>query len=199
MPKRRDEPAGNPVEPSDQTLLFRFRRGQGQAATAIYLRYAHRLRGLVDKQKGADLAGRLDADDIVQSVFRTFFRRAAAGHYDVPEGDELWKLFLVIGLNKLRSAATHHRAAKRDIRRTTSPSDAATVASKDDDVALTVLQMVIDDVLSRLPVGHRRFVEMRIEGHEIADISRETGRARRSIERVLQEFRDRLRREIASE
>ncbi len=50
-----------------------------------------------------DLAGRVDADDIVQSVFRTFFRRVAKGDYEVPDGEELWKLFLVIALNKVRT------------------------------------------------------------------------------------------------
>ena len=85
--------------PSDQSLLMRFQRGQGDAATALYFAT---LIGFMRcaQQKGADLAGRVDAEDIVQSVFRTFFRRAAAGHYAVPKGDELWKLFLVIGVYK---------------------------------------------------------------------------------------------------
>ena len=103
-------PAG--AAPSDRSLLRRFRGGQPDAATELYLRYAERLRALADKQCAPDLAPRLDPDDIVQSVFRTFFRRAAGGQYDVPEGEDLWKLFMVIALHKVRSAAAFLRAAK---------------------------------------------------------------------------------------
>ena len=60
----------------------------------------------------------VDAEEIVQSVFRTFFRRAAHGHYSVPDGEEMWKLLLVIALNKVRAAGAYHRAAKRDMRQT---------------------------------------------------------------------------------
>jgi RNA polymerase sigma-70 factor (ECF subfamily) len=188
--------------PSDQSLLLRFQRGQGDAATALYLRYAQRLRALVRAQKGSDLTARLDEDDVVQSVFRTFFRRAAAGHYSVPHGEELWKLFLVIALHKVRDVSAHHRAAKRDVRRTTAVSgddQPGQAVSSPDDLPLTVLQLTINEVLERLPAGHRKIVELRVEGHEVADIATQTGRAKRSVERILQEFRDRLRSEIAVE
>jgi RNA polymerase sigma-70 factor (ECF subfamily) len=188
--------------PSDQSLLLRFQRGQGDAATALYLRYAQRLHALVRAQKGSDLTARLDEDDVVQSVFRTFFRRAAAGHYSVPHGEELWKLFLVIALHKVRDVSAHHRAAKRDVRRTTAVSgddQPGQAVSSPDDLPLTVLQLTINEVLERLPAGHRKIVELRVEGHEVADIATQTGRAKRSVERILQEFRDRLRSEIAVE
>ena len=84
--------------PSDRTLLKRFHGGQADAATLLYLRYAARITSFAGTQQGPDLASRFDPDDIVQSIFRTFFRRAAEGHYDVPEGEDLWKLFLVIAL-----------------------------------------------------------------------------------------------------
>src|SRR5437867_3654775 len=102
--------------PSDRSLLGRIRRGQGDAATLLYLRYADRLRALAIAQCSSDLARRVEPDDIVQSVFRTFFRRVSRGNYNVPAGEELWKLFLVIGLNKIRAAGAFHRAAKRDVR-----------------------------------------------------------------------------------
>jgi len=187
--------------PSDQSLLLRFQRGQGDAATALYLRYAKRLHGLIQAQRGVDLSVRVDAEDIVQSVFRTFFRRAAAGHYAVPRGEELWKLFLVISLHKMRDAGAHHRAAKRDVRRTTAVGDDSSVAvpGGHDNLALSLLQLTIDEVLAQLPATYRRIVELRVEGYEVAEIAQQTGRAKRSIERILQEFRDRLKKEITAD
>jgi RNA polymerase sigma-70 factor (ECF subfamily) len=180
---------------SDRSLLRRFKAGEQDAATALYLKYADQLRSLAIAQRPPALAARMDADDIVQSVFRTFFRRAARDGYDVPEGEDLWKLFLVIGLNKIRNATTHHRAARRDIRQTVplGEADAGPTAVEGDRIGLTVLRMVIDEALDRLPDTARQIVALRIEGCEVAEIADRVGRAKRSVERVLQQFRDELR------
>ena len=101
-------------DPSDRSLLVRLRKGEQDAATALYLRYAQRLRALVRARCSSQLARRLEPDDIVQSVFRRFFRRVLQGDYDVPPGEELWGLLLVIALNKIRAWGNFHRAARRD-------------------------------------------------------------------------------------
>jgi RNA polymerase sigma factor (sigma-70 family) len=181
---------------SDRSLLKRLRGGQPDAATQLYLRYAKRLHALAAGQCGADLAARLDPEDIVQSVFRTFFRRAALGQYDVPEGEELWKLFLVIGLNKIRATGAYHRAAKRDVRATASGAayeEAIETRTCADEETLRSLHLVIDEILATLPASQRHMVEFRIEGYEVEEIASKTKRSKRSVERVLQEFRRRLR------
>lgn len=188
-----------PDAPTDASLLVRFRRGEEDAATQLYLRYAGRLRALAANQASADVRRRVDPDDIVQSVFRTFFRRAAAGQYEVPAGEELWKLFLVIGLNKVRAVAAFHKAARRDVRATAGGSEfdkAADETPAADEAALSALRLTIDELLAPLPATHREIVELRIGGHEVAEIAAKTGRAKRSVERILQEFRDALRGQI---
>jgi RNA polymerase sigma-70 factor (ECF subfamily) len=184
------------IDRSDRSLLRRFRLGEEDAATELYVRYSRRLEALARKQIGTALAVRVDPDDIVQTVFRTFFRRAAAGQYDVPDGEELWKLFLVIALNKIRVSGAYHGAAKRDVRVTLTGGDTANPmcgAAETDHRPLQLLQMVIDELLSELPESHRQMVELRIAGSHVNEISETTGRAKRSVERVLQQFRLRLR------
>jgi RNA polymerase sigma-70 factor (ECF subfamily) len=181
--------------PSDRSLVRRLRGGQPDAATELYLRYADRLLALAAGQCAPDLAPRVDPEDIVQSVFRTFFRRVARGQYDVPEGEELWKLFLVIALHKIRSTASFHRAAKRDVRVTTTGLPEALAGHQlvaPDETARTTLCLVIDELLDGLPSSMRAIVELRIEGHEVEEIACRTQRSRRSVERALQEFRTRL-------
>jgi RNA polymerase sigma-70 factor (ECF subfamily) len=182
--------------PSDHSLLRRYRRGSEDAATQLYLRYAQRLRGLARAQISPTLARRVDLDDIVQSVFRSFFRRAGSGYYDVPAGEELWKLFLVIALHKIRNQGTFHNAAKRDVRRTAGGEhleQAAQVRAEGDGASFAFLQLVIDEALQRLLPQHRQMVELRIEGYEVAEIAQKTGRSKRTVERVLQEARQTLR------
>src|SRR5262245_39297007 len=159
---------------SDHSLLRRFRLGQQDAATALYVRYAKRLRNLARANCSPGLAHRVEVDDIVQSVFRSFFRQAAVGLYDVPPGEEPWRVFLVITLNKIRLQGQFHRAAKRDLRR--AAGDAALEQSEatkagQDEFALTELEMVIEGILQSLPPLHKQVVELRIAGFEVAEIA----------------------------
>lgn len=186
-----DEPhATGQTRFSDASLLVRFQSGEDDAATALYTRYAERLMKLADRSTGDDLSARFDAEDIVQSVFRTFFRRVSDGHYMIPEGEELWKLLLVIALNKVRVIAEHHRARKRDVAHTQSigDRDLGEVAE-----ASEVLRLTIEDLLLTLPESHREVIHYRIDGYEVAEIAEKVSVSRRSVERILQSFRGRLR------
>ncbi len=180
---------------SDKTLLARLKRGGDDAATAVYVRYARRLRKLAANQMPDKLAARIDPDDIVQSVFRTFFRRAGLGQYDLPDGEQLWRLLLVISLNKVRSVAVHHRAAKRDIASTVPIStvpETSGGSAPQEETELSILQMTIDDLLVDYPLAQREVICLRIAGHEIDDIVAKTQRSKRTVERTLQRFRQQL-------
>lgn len=180
---------------SDKSLLARVREGSQDAAVTLYERYAQRLMALAQARCGEDLAARVDAEDIVQSVFGSFFRGAAQGFYDAPSGEEIWGLLLVIALNKIRAKGAHHRAAKRDVRKTVSGdalSDSGLEVPGSDEAAQTFLRMVIDEVVAKLPEGHREVVRSRIDGYEITEIATRTGRSLRTTERILQEFRSRM-------
>src|SRR5947207_9581481 len=181
--------------PSDRSLLRRLRTGSEDAAAQLYRRYAHRLRALARANTSAHLARRVDAEDIVQSVFRIFFTAASQGLYDVPAGEDLWKLLLVIALNKIRAEGVFHQAAKRDIR-TTAELDRLEPAAEpagDDDFATSFLRLVVRDTLDRLPPAERRMLELRMEGFEVAEIADRVGRSKRTVERCLQQARGRLK------
>jgi RNA polymerase sigma-70 factor (ECF subfamily) len=179
---------------TDHSLLARLRSGESEAANALYYRYADHLRNLVAKRTSPQLATRVDSDDIVQSVFRTLFRRVFQNHYDVPRGEDLWKLILVIALNKVRNAANHHTSAKRDLRRTVGIDDACPAGIPgSDETNLATLKMVVAELTERLSADARQIVELRIDGYDVNEIATKTGRAKRSVERMLQQFREQLR------
>ena len=185
-------------ESTDGSLLRRYKTGDQAAATRLYLKYAHRLHGLAVAQTGQDLKTRIDPEDIVQSVFRTFFRRAKDGHYQVPDGEELWKLFLVIGLHKIRDAATYHRAEKRSAQKTTSLDSEGLkfAATAPDELAENTLQMVIDELLQNLSSSQKEIIMLRLEGMIVDDIAESTKRSRRTVERTLQKFRELLQHQL---
>ena len=181
---------------ADDLLLARLRGGEVDAASELYLKYAERLVRVARRSTASNLASRFDPEDVVQSVFRTFFRRFSAGAYDLPEGDELWKLLLVISLNKLRKLGVHHRALKRDARRTQGGEHIGNVSRGDNEEALLHLRMTIEELLEQLDPTSARIVQLRMEGREVAEIATMTERSKRTVERVLQNFRQRLALEV---
>jgi RNA polymerase sigma-70 factor (ECF subfamily) len=181
---------------SDHSLLSRLRGGDHSAAKQLYHRYAHRVRALARKNNARDLTRRLDEDDIVQSVFRVFFRQASKGRYDVPKGEDLWRLLLVLALNKIRAERTYHHAAKRDARLTSgidALEKAAPTAGRRAGQAAAHLQLVVTDALGRLSSLHRVVIDLRVEGYEVAEIADKIQRSKRTVERLLQEARSHLR------
>src|SRR5262245_23156257 len=86
---------------TDARLLHRYQSGDDTAATDLYLRYAPRLRALARQYCTPPFAGRFDADDVIQSVFRVFFHGARRKVYEVPPSGELWGLLMVLALNKV--------------------------------------------------------------------------------------------------
>ncbi len=178
------------------SLLERLRRGDDDAATALYLQYAKRIHRLARYQTSASVARQVAAEDVVQTVFRTFFRRVADGQYKAVEGDDLWRLLLVIALNKIRRAARYLHAQKRDLKRSESVDqtilEAMAGPTNDDQIPVAVLRMTIDDMVTGMPDVFREVINLRIAGHTVNEIADQTGRAKRSVERMLQEFRSSL-------
>ena len=131
----------------------------------------------------------------MQSVFRTLFRRVADGLYDVPPGEELWQLLLVIALNKIRRLANFHRARKRSVDRTFGSDvleNGEFSGQSEDETSLRILEFVLEDLLSTLPETHRQIVRLRIDGNKTDEIAEQSGRSSRTVERVLMGFRQKL-------
>jgi RNA polymerase sigma-70 factor (ECF subfamily) len=176
-------------------LLRRYQAGEEAAATALFLRYATRLRALAREYCAPSFEGRFDADDIVQSVFRAFFQGVRRQAYTVPPSGELWGLLMVLALNKIRNLISHHRAGKRAVQQTTSLRDLEShPALAADESAAALLRLVMAENLAGLPESNQAIIQLRVEGYAVAEIAERTGRSRRTVERVLQDFRARLNR-----
>ncbi|MCA9099170.1 MAG: hypothetical protein KDA36_12330, partial [Planctomycetaceae bacterium] len=130
------------------------------------------------------------------------FRRVSRGEYEIPEGEELWGLLLVIGLNKIRAIGEYHRAAKRDVRLTAGDAALDRAVEKEaegDEVSLSILRMAIEELMEKFSPIHREVLNMRIEGNDIAAIAERVGRSKRSVERILQGLLESLAKVIRDE
>jgi RNA polymerase sigma-70 factor (ECF subfamily) len=185
-------PSSDNASKPDRSLLSRLRRGDKEAASDLYRRYARRVLGLARKSITGRLQSRLDAEDIVQSVFRMFFTAARGSAYDIPATADLWNLISVIALNKIRAMAAFHRAAKRDVRMTAALHLDVPARSTKGPSGLEMSQAVIQEALDSLPGRQRQILELRLQSYTVEEISEQIQRSKRTVERNLQSARDQL-------
>src|SRR5262249_61199873 len=78
-------------------LVARWREGDQQAAAELFRRYADRLVALAKSRLSQKMARRVDPEDVVQSVYRSFFAETKEGRYEFERGGDLWHLLVTIG------------------------------------------------------------------------------------------------------
>jgi RNA polymerase sigma-70 factor (ECF subfamily) len=184
-----------PEPPLDQSLLHLWRAGDQKAAQAIFDRYANQLMDLARRRISQRLARRIDPEDIVQSVFRTFFDRARAGKFHVEGPDDLCKLLVRITVRKTLRQVAFHRAAKRDMNQEAAPGDSQ------EDRLLEVLDREptpetagkfldqLDHLINQMRPDDREIIELRLQGYNNVEIAAKLGISDRKIRRLLERLR----------
>ena len=176
-------------------LLVRYQRGDPTAAEAIFARYANRLLALARSRLSPKLARRVDADDVVQSTYRSFFVRAHEGEF-VAEGEgDLWRLLATITLHKLGRQAQRHRAAKRSIHREgPGPSYAADPLANlvDREPSAADVVAVAEELhwlMAQFEPIERQALQLRLQGLTTDEVGTAIGRSERTVRRWLVEAR----------
>ena len=91
--------------------------GEGDVVREFWALYGERLGKLAGKHLNSNLQRRFEAEDVVQSACRTFFRRAEAGQFQLAESESLWRLLCAIVVNKARMKIRFHLQDKRGVNR----------------------------------------------------------------------------------
>jgi RNA polymerase sigma factor (sigma-70 family) len=176
---------------TDHSLALRVKDGDQDAAHVLYKRYVQRVFGLVDSKLGAKLRATTDAEDIVQSVFRSMFRGVQAGNYEVEPGSTLWNLLAVISLTKLRRRAHHQSAQRRDVDRLVSLQTVADGEAMDMSTD-EFLEICVRETMQKLRPSDRKILLLRIQGFTLTEISEQTSLSCRTIARRLRTSRKHL-------
>jgi RNA polymerase sigma-70 factor (ECF subfamily) len=180
-------------------LQARLRTGDGAAAALVFERYARRLVGLARKHLSERVRRKTDPEDVIQSVFRSFFHRCADGQFTIENWDGLWGLLVRLTLRKCDRRAEHFRAARRDIRREVAPggggdAEAAAFADLPSGEPTPLEAALLADAVERLmaqlatPVK-RRILELSLQGYTVPEISAQVGHYERGVERVRAEIK----------
>jgi RNA polymerase sigma-70 factor (ECF subfamily) len=183
------EPAG------DWLLVELSRAGDQEAARKLFDEYVERLVALARRHISQRLASRIDPEDVVQSVFRTFFGRLKEGQFHVADENDLCRLLVRITVHKTLRQVNFHRAAKRDPRQETGQGDWSreellSVLTREPSPEVTVAFLDhLEHFLSQLRPQERQILEMRVQGFTNEEITDRLGIYERKIRRVLERVR----------
>ena len=78
-------------------------------------RFARRLIALAATRLPVKLRAKTDPEDVVQSVFKSFFARQAEAQFTLDSWDSLWTLLTVITLRKCGRWSEHYHTGRRRV------------------------------------------------------------------------------------
>jgi RNA polymerase sigma-70 factor (ECF subfamily) len=168
-------------------------------------RFTGRLVGLARRQLGGLLRHKVDPEDVVQSVYKSFLLRYGAEMLAGQDEDGLWALLARITVRKCADRARYHRAECRDAAREAAGPDegaawqgAAGREPTPDEAA--ALAETVERLFRGLGADERAILELSLQGYSTQEISERLGRAERSVRRARERARallERMRDEAA--
>jgi RNA polymerase sigma-70 factor (ECF subfamily) len=189
----------------DDPVVHLLRAGDQDAARELVDRYANQLVALARRRISQRLASRIDAEDIVQSVFRTFFHRAKEGQFQLHEPDDVCKLLARITVHKTFRQIAFHKRAKRDPGQETGHSDEAhemllkLMGGEPTPEEATAFVDQLEHFFNRLKPDERHILELRMDGYSNVEIAEKLKITDRTIRRIMERVRGLAEREGLSQ
>jgi RNA polymerase sigma-70 factor (ECF subfamily) len=143
----------------------------------------------------------VDPEDVVQSVYKSFFVRYGAGNLDLVNWNSLWGLLTLITVRKCAERAAYHRAECRNAAREVSPPQREESAPWLEPLGreptpheAAVLSETVEQLFAGLDEDERPVLELSLQGYTTREISERLGRAERTVRLLREGVRHRLER-----
>jgi RNA polymerase sigma-70 factor (ECF subfamily) len=155
---------------------------------------------LASRRLAGVLRHKVDPEDLVQSVFKSFFAQQAATPFALQNWDNLWALLTTITLRKcgfrLRYFLTQRRSVRREAQLAWEGEDdqASWQALARDPTPLEAacLAETVEELLQGQDPKHRRIVELTLQGVSLPEIGTQVGLTERTVYRVLERVQSKL-------
>jgi RNA polymerase sigma factor (sigma-70 family) len=187
-----------PSDLSFDDLMARLRSGDDEAASKVFERFASELIALAYQKLDARIRQKLDPEDIVQSVFRSFFGHQRAGDLrGLGSWDNLWSLLVLMTARKCHRQRRHFHAHCRDVRKEVplTPSNESAIdleicdreATPDDAAALIEMS---DGLLNEFEGRSRDILLLRFANYSPEEISTRVGCTERTVHRIYRRIKE---------
>jgi len=169
--------------------------GDPTVETLVVRQFTIQLVSVARRRLTKRICQKSDPEEVVQSAFRSFFRRLRLGQFELESWDSLWSLLAVITIRKCSARRDHYFAARRDVRRELSLPVSDTVYLPTARAPLPeealALGELIEQMVQGLSEGEQAIVFARLEGYSVEEIARRCKRSVRTVRRILGRVRHR--------
>ena len=171
--------------------------GDPSAESTVHQRFVSRLVRLASSRINERFRAKIEPEEIVQSVFVSFFRRHKNGDFTYEDWNDLWALLVKITVRKCAKKVDGFLAAKRDVAREI-PGKASTQHDSSVNVAsdepspedVVIFNETLDQLFDRLPELLQTIVGLRLQGMSNLEISEKINRSERTVYRSLNQVRE---------
>jgi RNA polymerase sigma-70 factor (ECF subfamily) len=187
-------------------LMARLNAGDDDAACRVFHRFAQRLLALARSRLDDALRRKEDPEDVLQSVFRSFFTRWQEGEFDVSSWDSVWRVLTLLTVRKCADRAEYFHAQCRDLDREAGHGAAgqsgqswAGPAADPTPSEAAIMTEMLEQLMAGLEARDLDIVTLQLQGYTIPEISTRVHRSERTVSRVQERVRKRLGRLLAAE
>ena len=183
--------------------------GDSVATNQIWKHYFDRLVRAVRNRLYGQNRAVSDEEDIVLSVFESFYGAAEQGRFpDLADRDDLWQLLLTMSARKVVDKRRHDQRQRRggDIKRYSLQGDTEdstiieAIGTDPSPEMVLMMQESVEQLFSHLGVGQlQELAGAKLEGCSNAEIAARFGCSERTIERRLHLIREKLQQELISD
>jgi RNA polymerase sigma-70 factor (ECF subfamily) len=189
---------------SPAELVTGLQFGNAEVARQLVVRFYDRLIAFARCNLDGRLHSKLDPEDVVISVYRSFWVRYAGGDHHFQSWSGVWRLLCQIAINKCRRNGRKYRGPKSDIKlgvplqcSEESGSGPEPLSREPTVTEKLELEELVNELLDDQPAKNRPILALILEGRlSPTEIANETGRSQRSVyrlkERLEEELNERL-------
>ena len=177
-------------------VLDHVQQGDSQAEQTVHRQFVDKLLRVASKRISARFRAKIAPEEIVQSVFVSFFRRHKNHEFQFDDWNDLWALLLRITVRKCADRIAEFQTLKRDVRRELSandsklPSGFGTPSLGPTPEEVVIFEETVDQLFDRLNDIQQKIVLMRLQGMSNLEISQLINRTERTVYRMLNQIKE---------
>lgn len=182
-----------PPDPTSfDEVLAGLNAGDQEAARRIHERFVDGLIRIATQRLGRDLGPRADPESVAQSVFLSFFTRQRRGEYQLFSWAMVFGLLAHITFRKCLNRVRYHGQAKRDPGTLIAFEDWQAAAGGPSPADEAELAELLDASLAGFDEDERAMIDGYMRGESATQVAERVGLSTRSVQRAVEEFRERL-------
>lgn len=181
------------IDKDSARLLNEYVNGDEAAAQEIFHRYVEKLTALAEKKLSRQIQQRVDAEDIIQSVYRSFFRKAKDDKVRLRRSGDLWRLLAGMTIKKVLQRVEYETAKRRDPAAEVPGALLQDLLAKDPGPEeQDMLPDLLKQFMASLSERPRIVLERRLQGQSQVSISRDLDVSESTIRRILRNLKTSL-------